>query len=1573
MFAPAAILLYLCTLFFIHPNLSLMSNIYRKTLVTFLVTLLLAAGLPAQTVLTSAQQKDDKVKADGDTPVKAVAAIGTNEKKLFGMPVTDIQTFNRFVTDKGHEPSQKPVAANAAEKADEEEEYQYRGYCPSAVVTKDDDGNVDVSPGLLDFNAKPFATTLSSTDKWVSQFSYVSKGKLYCFTPKSSEWRVYEGLTLTAFDAITLKQLWQKSSTNPSKLRENMPYIIAYDAQRDVVYAISTSDSENGGLSQSYYLNIVDTASCKLKRLGKIGEIRYDDNYKGFNARGFAVKDGRLLVLYDDESVLYIGEINPVTLEVKVVGRPEIADEYSYSLQGMTVDDKTGDLIISTFDLAVGGAVYRVTPTDGAGGKDNILKTETLATNEEALFSFPFFYEKFNALPNSLGDMTDLTTATTGGETRVSFTVPSVNNKGEKLTGSSKTVTCNIYVDNVKTVAEGLPATISYGDHVSATIKPGDGLHTVTVQLIPADNNLGEVRNSATLLFGYDAPSVVSNLSLKIENNRKATITWTAPAEGQHASFGSTFDASDLTYTVVRNTDNKVIADGITATTVTDEDLGEAIQTYTYTVTAHSHGLSSLATTTNKVSAGLYLPLPYLNEFSDANSLDGYANINGGAGYTTWSWNGYKKLLVSGFGIADSWLIMPNINLSTDALYSISYNLYGNGYLKTTVGTGMTIADQTNVLIDRNKYSTNNAYEQQEAYFRPATSGYYNFALYNYSLNKDQGWNIDNLQVKEIARATAPDKVRAPQFTPDPKGALGGTISVKAPATTIDGNNLTSLSKVVVYDLSGNELGASGKAVPGADVSIKVKAVHGFNTYKIVAVNENGEGWPVQLKTFVGPDTPKPVTNLKARWGEDGNVVNLSWTPSTEGQNGGYVDPSSFVYTLYRYDPKSEEIYIPLGESPQGEENVEVEIKDADLNAQQQYIFAITAKNTEGESAHTQAGILLGKPYTLPFVEPFNVKKLNYEPWLIYKGKNGQAWTTDEGIYNAKIQPENGDSLQLLFRNTGMEDGSSQFVTPIIDFSNAKHPVYSVWLHHSDAMPEKAYVVAQATIDGSDNFIAIGDTARLTGNNGWTEHLFDLTPIAGKKAQIALNAYVPDGASRIFTDNWAIREATGKDLALESISQPYMPVVGDTATITVAVVNKGLETAQNYSVLFTVNDEIIGEEEADEALPLGKTKTFNFTLPITAAQKNLIYSAKVICDGDENEDNNYSSEVELSPRQIDLPAPTELALKDNNKLTWTAPAVEDGRKVLLDFEDVPAFTRDNIDGWTTYDGDGHLTLGFAQYDENYWPYFLQPMAWMTWSAKEAGAPTASIWQPYEGEKCLISFGNYGADADGRPNTEVDDDWFISPEVKGGTEFSFFSLGNRPTCSIEVLTSETDNEPSSFTNRLITIEYMENTSVWVPTTLTLPDNAKYVAFHTVRNDFGIMLDNISYTAAKSPVLKGYRVYNGTAPESLVQTTQALTQGDGTYAVSAIYDLGESALSNTVGVGAGISGPGAGKVFVRGGRGMITISGAEGKRFAVYNVSGVRSATGTAIQTENVKISSGVYLVRINGKTFKVLVK
>ena len=132
--------------------------------------------------------------------------------------------------------------------------------------------------------------------------------------------------------------------------------------------------------------------------------------------------------------------------------------------------------------------------------------------------------------------------------------------------------------------------------------------------------------------------------------------------------------------------------------------------------------------------------------------------------------------------------------------------------------------------------------------------------------------------------------------------------------------------------------------------------------------------------------------------------------------------------------------------------------------------------------------------------------------------------------------------------------------------------------------------------------------------------------------------------------------------------------------------------------------------------------------------------------------------------------------------------------------------------------------------------------------------------------------------------------------------------------------------------------------WTSETISLPADAKYAALHVTKNGFGILVDDMSYTEAKAPKLLGYNVYQGTDRIAFVTTPSATVRGAGSYSVSAVYDCGESALSNVV-------------------TGITTLTADDGQA-TYYDVNGRLLPAKPA--------QRGVYIKRQNGMTHKVII-
>ena len=108
---------------------------------------------------------------------------------------------------------------------------------------------------------------------------------------------------------------------------------------------------------------------------------------------------------------------------------------------------------------------------------------------------------------------------------------------------------------------------------------------------------------------------------------------------------------------------------------------------------------------------------------------------------------------------------------------------------------------------------------------------------------------------------------------------------------------------------------------------------------------------------------------------------------------------------------------------------------------------------------------------------------------------------------------------------------------------------------------------------------------------------------------------------------------------------------------------------------------------------------------------------------------------------------------------------------------------------------------------------------------------------------------------------------------------------------------------------------------------------------------LFVDDLTYTPAGNErlQLRGYNVYldgvkQNDEPVSGNEYLHNPGNGDHTYGVSALYNLGESPLSEVRVSFSGVDGIEAGNVRVSAGKGVILIEGAEGLDVAVYASDG-----------------------------------
>ncbi|MBR1733271.1 MAG: choice-of-anchor J domain-containing protein [Alloprevotella sp.] len=224
-------------------------------------------------------------------------------------------------------------------------------------------------------------------------------------------------------------------------------------------------------------------------------------------------------------------------------------------------------------------------------------------------------------------------------------------------------------------------------------------------------------------------------------------------------------------------------------------------------------------------------------------------------------------------------------------------------------------------------------------------------------------------------------------------GQLTGEITFKAPTQTFGGSVLTG---DINYTVKANDVTlASGKTTPGANVSASVTAAEGMQTFVVTTQNAAGESPKAKVRTWVGLDTPKPVTDVTLAIDNSSGVATLTWTAPTEGTHDGYI--GSLRYDVYRITAGGTTL---VSEKQSGTAFTETLTKDGIAN----YAYSVTAFNGSRPSSAAQSNtVLLGDAYTVPYTENFNsaertaiwtVIDANHDATQTSYGLNG-GWTLD--------------------------------------------------------------------------------------------------------------------------------------------------------------------------------------------------------------------------------------------------------------------------------------------------------------------------------------------------------------------------------------------------------------------------------------------------------------------------------------------------------------------------------------------------------------------------------------------------
>lgn len=1055
-----------------------------------------------------------------------------------------------------------------------------------------------------------------------------------------------------------------------------------------------------------------------------------------------------------------------------------------------------------------------------------------------------------NPLAPAPATVTSEGTSASGAKHSIEITLPTKLENGSPIGGNLQLV---VRIGGT-TNAEGTKTTRRHDQAPGSkvTIDLGslsDGMHRVSIYTVTADNVWSRRTNLAKFV-GEDTPVAPTNVKLT-----ETKLTWDPVTVGVK---GQDLSGKSITYEVW--VDEKVV--GTTSSTSFDMNFDPVeLLSHMAAVSAINAGKKSALGFSDRISMGKYRSIPahFVPGVSDvlfANSFDMDADER------TWEYDAYgeawRKVAGSTSSANDDWLFMPPLNFDDDdALYDISFELR-TGDFDSEIE--LMLADQAvaervpgaisfkaNTKNDFQTFSTRvNAKGIKYLCFHPVKQRY-DFLLKNIKVTNTGG------------DLNSPEAVTELKATPAIEGETTATIEFTAPTKTVSGAAINAATDIT-FKLTGETvIEASVTAKPGQKVTKEVSAAEGIAVLTVTPYIDGKPGMPANVKYFSGEDVPGFVKDFKVSLGKDPCTVYINYkSPCHDGHNGGWSSTDYLVYYL---------MMKKLGGSQWTRYNsvayTDIEFTINPTQPQSHVLWGIMTENQKGSSKDwPEASITCGPAFRLPMRETMPGGSPQYGPIITetpteeYIGGTGFA---DPSQIKPEYAVPAGRVIGLMPPANELP-GKAMVVLPYFSTENVVNPALNIRVLLDPECVAQADLYAN--VYGKER-IKIGSWNAQTRGHGFTNLHFPL-PDALKNqkwVQLFVEGTFEGGPDRRYVaiERYTVSESHGNDFSLLSASTPANMRVNREATIRASVVNNSTvpkaapEVKLSYTdgagvltetTLTPASTDMIGVDEEREY-------TYKFT-PTADAMGEMVFHLS-LPDDDVLEGNHYDATGNVivgdavfppylkAKRRADAPRVVDLE--------WGYPSIFNGTDNI---ESMPAFSIDeNLGSFLNIDLDKSLTYSWENWD---FPNEESPHAFIVFDDRHPSIPAASrsILKAHSGHQFLLALSPL--------NYVSANDWLISPEVKPGSDISFW-LSTVSTSygadMVGVYWSKGSTNPDDF-------EFLaykrKDTEGWEQLSYTLPEEAKRFAIKYYSNDtFGIMLDDISYIPAEGlATLEGFEV-------------------------------------------------------------------------------------------------------------------
>lgn len=480
---------------------------------------------------------------------------------------------------------------------------------------------IDAKTGAFvnfNFSGEGFQSELTPTMVNLPLAAYTKNKQLYILQPNGSL------QTLVVSDPETFEL---KSTVSGQQNAVCGLPISVFASEQAPLATFAIASAKEDGVGTRYYTAVLDEQTAEVKRVSTIGYWYDDETMTSIAPLTFFYSYGAGYVVYakrqDGQTKTYLGRLDAMTGVLTETGLIEAIEN---------VDPEKA--VACIYYLSTTNRNYLVISPDGEQNS-TIYYLPTFATNgvvaatEEAkadrvlmgCYQRPSTIVTYGTPTTPLAEPDDLKVEVDGTKITISFTVSSTDADGNELKPDdwavnndySRSINVNVNMEN-SFVTMTKPEGVSYffpGDKATLTgdlstiygLTNPNGLHCFTVRIQPSNGYTGKsLRDVSTfVLVGGAKPEPVKDAKVEMTDANKGLFSWTAPTATEYADWGYEFDGSDLTYTIVRNIDGVVVAEGLTGTSAEVDNLAKEPGNFDFSIYAVASGTQSSAAMTNSV------------------------------------------------------------------------------------------------------------------------------------------------------------------------------------------------------------------------------------------------------------------------------------------------------------------------------------------------------------------------------------------------------------------------------------------------------------------------------------------------------------------------------------------------------------------------------------------------------------------------------------------------------------------------------------------------------------------------------------------------------------------------------------------------------------------------------------------------------------------------------------------------------------------------------------------------------------------------------------------------------------